>query len=410
MRTLLTLNRRNKYGYILQSRTNYSRSFIRGMMQGLYLSHAHTLYTVPITVTDVMGSTTRQVDSDSYNFAAPQAWPKTNMVIAAPPGGGQVLMDGGSLPSASTWYLTDWSKRTTLGENVGIVIGRGNAAAATTDTRLSDRIGHGRGQSAIAGPVSMDSFLLESNNTFQGDTDNGLIGMIYTPRRQLDMTAIKFKVFRSNSPGNVTVRVYGIKQRDVSFVANDSTIIAESNPVNANLWTNSPPGAMEQFDFASPVRLEPGFRYAIAIYPSRASANNYVNIRYQTGSQNINSRYFYSFTLGTQLTIHSDYAITFDIIGGAGATMEYGGMDIYGLTIVNPNGQFSLRRIFNNLSGEPITVQEAGIYIPLSRYWPEAGGYSVDNFIICAARDVFAPIVVNDSENLELIYTPSITV
>ena len=49
-----------------------------------------------------------------------------------------------------------------------------------------------------------------------------------------------------------------------------------------------------------------------------------------------------------------------------------------------------------NNSGNAITVQESGIYLPVTRYWLSLTNYDYNNFIVCAAHDVFAGITVNN--------------
>ena len=62
-----------------------------------------------------------------------------------------------------------------------------------------------------------------------------------------------------------------------------------------------------------------------------------------------------------------------------------------------------------NNSGLAITVQESGIYLPVTRYILNLSVYDYNNFIVCAAHDVFAGITVNNGESLEIDYTPAST-
>jgi hypothetical protein len=102
--------------------------------------------------------------------------------------------------------------------------------------------------------------------------------------------------------------------------------------------------------------------------------------------------------------------------GSALAEMEYGGCGMYGKAIANPNGEFSIARLFRNSSGEAIAVHEVGLYAAVTRYvYREYNTVYTrkvgDSWAACAARDVVAPAVnVADGETLEVVYTPQITV
>jgi len=99
----------------------------------------------------------------------------------------------------------------------------------------------------------------------------------------------------------------------------------------------------------------------------------------------------------------SDDALGTKILHGEGAgTLLYGGTELYGLTFVNPNGQFTIRRYFTNVLGGNIDVTEVGIYSPA------AVGTSC--YLFCIARDVFAPVTVANTELLRVTYVVQITV
>lgn len=100
------------------------------------------------------------------------------------------------------------------------------------------------------------------------------------------------------------------------------------------------------------------------------------------------------FALGTQIA-H----------GEAAGELLYGGNECITIAFVNPNGQFTVRRYFTNVSGGDVTIEEVGIY---------ANGASQTIpaiYQFCIARDVVAPAeVVADTEILEVTYTVQITV
>jgi hypothetical protein len=93
--------------------------------------------------------------------------------------------------------------------------------------------------------------------------------------------------------------------------------------------------------------------------------------------------------------------------GEAAGQLLYGGVELYGLTFADPNGQFTIRRYFTNVLGGVISIQEVGIYGAGIRSLA-SDQYS---YAFCIARDVVAPAVdVNNGEILRVTYVPQITV
>jgi len=108
---------------------------------------------------------------------------------------------------------------------------------------------------------------------------------------------------------------------------------------------------------------------------------------------------------GSTAPTPTDYALETRVAHGEGADqLEYGGTEFYGLTFVNPNGEFTLRRYFTNVSGGTITIREVGIYA-LGMTAPAAGAYA-----FCIARDVIVALDVLNNEILRVTYVPQITV
>jgi hypothetical protein len=92
--------------------------------------------------------------------------------------------------------------------------------------------------------------------------------------------------------------------------------------------------------------------------------------------------------------------------GEAAGNLLYAGMEIYGLAIANPNGEFKLRRFFSNVSGGDITIQEVGIYSYGSQGY---SGYEV--YTYCIARDVVSPgVLISNGQLLAVTYTVQIAV
>jgi hypothetical protein len=114
--------------------------------------------------------------------------------------------------------------------------------------------------------------------------------------------------------------------------------------------------------------------------------------------------------IGTGVTAVSptDTSLVNRITHGRGVgQMEYGGSEIVNLALANPNGSIDLRRYFTNLNGNPITVNECGIYAAGCHPSSPLGASSA----FCIARDLVSPgVIVANTEILRVIYTLQITV
>jgi len=111
---------------------------------------------------------------------------------------------------------------------------------------------------------------------------------------------------------------------------------------------------------------------------------------------------------GTNAVTPTDTALQTRIAHGKTAgLLEYGGCELVGISIVNPNGEFTIRRYFTNNSGGSITVNEVGMHAAGS--WGHyLNGYS-NLFLI--ARDLVSPgVAVANTEILRVTYVPQITV
>jgi hypothetical protein len=407
IRTLLETKHFSKEGRLLpDSYKGWSRSFTKHFIECLYLPHANILTGAPYAVADVIGAASRPVDSDS-NTPTTKNCPKGNMQLAGPCGQGIVVLPMGDIYTGGSGGF--FPGEVMPGHAIGIQIGRSNTAVTPLDAFLNDRIAHG--VHAAVGASVIDSFAGADNGDYNFASTGGYVGIIYRPIRSHSMADIQLKCWKTGSPGNVTVVVTGIENYLVSAPCANATVLATSNIVNANAWGGTP-GALVTFTFASPPVLHAGWTYFIAITPSQASGGNSVNIR--TSTTVLLSRVMVATSvtpIGPGVSLSSSgQTPLFQIDGTAGNEMEYGATDLYGYTVANPNASFTLRRIFMNNSGNSITVQECGIYLPVTRYWTGSNTFDYSNFIVCAAHDTFAGIAVNNGESLEIDYTPSITV
>jgi len=163
--------------------------------------------------------------------------------------------------------------------------------------------------------------------------------------------------------------------------ANNRTMGTLSGSPKPNLMVGSPGGSVQQILAAK------WNGYSINYYTPLSGQNNGIIV----GSNN------------TAVTTGDNALNTRINHGVAAGELLYGGTEIFGLTFANPNGSFTIRRFFENVSGGDVTVQECGIYCP---GW-NAAEYT---YQFCIARDITGAIVVATTEILEVTYTVQITV
>jgi hypothetical protein len=187
------------------------------------------------------------------------------------------------------------------------------------------------------------------------------------------------------------------EQPSRSWLAGLLRLLYTARNIATNAW-NDP---VQRYEIATLTIASPGGGGSIVVQ----HGHNSYTCRDHINSENI------GIVIGTGVgaVAPANYALGTQIAHGRGAgQMEYGGCDVAGLIIAHPNGQFTIRRFFENNSGGGITVQEVGIY---------AGGTdgpgvadAVHSWAFCIARDLTGGVAVLDTELLEATYTVQITV
>ena len=409
IRTMLEIKHYSREGKLMRdSFKEWSHSYTRRFIEALYLSHARILTATPYTTSDVMGSISRAVDSDSYSAAG---LIKSNMRVVGPSGYAGVPLFGGSQSSYSSGYFPYYDLSSIgAGHQIGIVIGRDDTAVTPLDSALADRIHHGTGATVVSGTV--ESYTADLYDTAYSSATYPW-GILIIPKRSFTLTDIKWKMWRTGSPGDITCYVTGVQGS--YYLYPDATVLATSTAVSANAWGTTTPGTWYTWNFPTPLKMLAGHYYWVVFNPTRINSSNYINWRYTNVLPKGRVQGAFQQATwpspATQISSQAASCPVYDLIGTMKAEMEHGGTDVYGLSVSNPTASFILRRIFMNNSSESITVKEAGIYFPLTRYQSNSSQtYDYNNFIVCAARDTFAGIAVANGESIEVTYTPQITV
>ncbi len=314
-------------------------------------------------------------------------------------------------------------------ELLGIQVGIDNTAVTPTERRLYRKIGHGRSAPDIADQT-------QESYTTGDDTDGNLYGtlarcQLFVPQKTYVIRKAALKLWKSGgAPPDLTVSIRGgwignggstadLRFPNLAYAPNlcSATILAAS-------IGGASPGSLVEADFTggSPVTLLAGRPYFIAAIPTGGDAANKLLWRYDnTTPLNYDSMWVDASTSGiwgygtsgdsgATFSISNNLAHLFRISGRSDGEFEIGSCDGRGLTISNPNGEFTLQRTFMNNCGSSITVQEVGLTALANGYIAATDSYERYHPVL-VARDVVAPgIAVAHGEILIVSYVPQITV
>ncbi|MBA7589945.1 hypothetical protein ES708_32044 [subsurface metagenome] len=322
-------------------------------------------------------------------------------MIGAPPGSCGIYCPFGAEDDPDR-FTPD--KATIIGAKIGIQVGRGDTAVTPTDTKLENRVVHGR-QGIDGAPVLYTSYIT-------GDDEDGHHGIYPTYQEaqsfqvsvSLHASSVKLKVFRTGTPGNMTV---AIQKADAA--GKPDGVDLGTKDVDCDAIAAASPGEWVTWTFAASIALDPWITYCIVVRGG-VDYNNELNWR-NDGSSPTYGRgsLLYSSNAGVTWSAPSttdDYM--FEVWGQVEAgdlPLEYGGCELIGIAFSDPNGEFTIRRYFTNNSGGLITVEEVGIHAVGTK-----GSYPYGAWPFLIARDLTGGIAVADTEILRATYVPQITV
>ncbi|MBA7645512.1 hypothetical protein ES703_53270 [subsurface metagenome] len=391
----LILERLDKEGRLLERREQQSRSFTKGFLELLYMAHVHIADSSPYTMTDIDGYA-RDVDHETRSENRDS---KANIKIGATPGDSGMYCCPG-MPAGSTSLPPHTT--TIKGQFIGTQVGRGTTAVTPTDTKMEDRIFHG--SHGIDGAPVLYTYYITGDNE---DGHHGIYpdyqeGQSFKVDKALHITSVKLKVFRTGSPGLMTV---AIQKGDVD--GKPDGVDLGTKDVDCDAIAAASPGEWVTWTFAASIALEPWITYCIVVRGG-VDYNNELNWRNDGSSPTYKrGNLLYSSDAGASWSTHGDDYM-FEVWGqveAGSAPLEYGGCELIGLTFSDPNGEFTIRRYFTNHSGGSITVNEVGMHSVATDYgykWAWA-------FLI--AHDIVSPgVAVADTELLRATYVPQITV
>ena len=392
LKTELLISRFDGQKRLIESRRQLSRSWVKGLIAGLYLPIAHILYSAPYVYPDVLGSAASLSSESSRQF-----------LVNSPPGGSDVL---GSEDNVSTSAGSQIPS-----ELIGIQLGADSTPVTPTDTRLGGRIWHGNfapdaisaKRAELAGPDDTSS----TRSIYGASYWNSIAFAVDKP---MCIDAVKFIAFRNGNPSTLTV---SIQEGTLADWTKPSGTDLCSGTIDANGFSTTPGSQQAVSIIGCPV-LVPGRYYHAVFKASGGNSTNYVMLR-------LNSAYVYTiagrstgahyYTSNGGSSWSNDSIAPVEIWGTIpSGGLIYGGCEVHSEVYANPNAQFSIIRRFTNKCGANVTVRECGIYAQFSQYYTGTPP-TIACFAICVARDVIAPdIVLANGEILEVEYIPRITV
>lgn len=394
----LILERLDREGRLLEKREQMSRSFVKNFIGLLYIAHAQIPSASPYSMTDIDG-VAQDIDTSSHSFSH---YSKGNLKIGSCGGAGGVNVPAPYDPSYAR-FRPDIS--TLPGDKIGIQVGRGTTEVTPTDTKLENRIYHG-GHGIDASPVLYTCYNVgddeDGHHAIYPDYQEGQSFQVHMP---LHLTSVKLRVFRTGSPGNMTV---AIQKGDAD--GEPDGVDLGTKDVNCDAISAASPGEWVTWTFAASIAVEPWTTYCIVVRGG-VNSSNCLNWR-NDGSLPTYERgmLLYSSNGGSSWSSSSADDYMFEVWGQVESgeeQLEYGGCELLNITFSDPNGEFTIRRYFTNASGSSITVNEVGIYGGGTQFPSNYGAA----FAFLIARDIVTPgVAVADGEILRVTYVPQITV
>jgi len=373
----LTIERFNRKRKLVEVRTQPSRSFVRGFLGMLYVAHAHLSKTEPYAQNDILGNS-RQMDVDERGVP----------LLVAAPGGWTNFMNA-----------TDYDELTHIAADlIGIQVGEGTTPPTPTDYALEGRIPHtehipevvdSRGEYYLQ-QVTPGEYEIYGSRWYATE---------FTCLWPHQLHRVRLRMYREGLPGTVTV---GIR-------TDRSGADLVTATIDGDALTEDPAGEWRDFDFGTHPQLNFLGKYNIVIRATGGDASNSIHLIMDQDEVYGGGNGYYSSSSGGSWSSHSGSGYAWiTLFEEFGRNLErgilYSGCEVYGLSFSHPNGQFSIRRYFQNASGSSWTVNEVGIYAMGTHSSSECWSFMI-------ARDLVSPgIAVPDGQLLRVTYVPQITV
>jgi len=373
--TKLMLERLDRERRIVERRGQVSKSFVKQFFGLLYTAHANIPYGSPYSMTDILGQA-RNVDVRYQGVP---------LLIAAPPGDTNLV--------GYTYYD---NMVHIAGNQVGIQVGTGTASPTPTDYALTSRIPHSSHVPEVSN--TRGEFYLQQVTA--GEIECYGTYWYCAAFKCLwphELWRVRLKMYREGLPGTVTI---GIRTDRAGADIVTATL-------DGNALTTDPAGQWVDIDFATHPQLNFLTEYNIVMRAPGGNSTNSVHVICDAAKTYGGGYVYYSSNSGASWSYYAsaNYMFLFEEWGrDVSKGLEYGGCEVLMPIFAAPNGQFTIRRFFTNVSGGSWTINEVGIYALGTHYSSECWSFLI-------ARDVVSPgVTLLNGELLRATYVPQITV
>lgn len=398
---------------ILDTRIQPMRSFTKGLIENMYLHHAHLLTGTAYSGGSDVDRAARRTFLFTPGTGA-RSWSNQSSITAP----------GGLTPVYHTLTPTLNSMPAYVilsGCDIGIQVGTDNTAVTPTNQRMSRRIGHGIRQ-ADAGDATFESCEINDDSQTTMDSVGDWCAQPFIPRRDFRCSSAELKLYKAGAPGALTVELVGVNYSMATFFTVPHPTVLATGTIAEAAINGASPGAFATVNFGTAVDLYAGHMYYLQARAPGSSVGNSVNWRFDTAGALYDHAPYPRTIVGTMThsltSVNSgvawshtdDKTYMFKLIGRSIGEFLYGSCDLSNMVIADPNASFDLTRMFRNSSGAAISVAEVGITSLM--FEPSVVGVEVNNIHPqLIARDVVAPpVAVANGELLLVTYTPAIMV
>ncbi len=407
LKTRLVLDRLSENGGLLERRDQPARSFLKRFIELLYIQHAEIPDGAPYWL--------RTIDSIDFigMITCSSRYHNNNLRVGSLPGGASLYMGIDA-------YNDIAQAQTVPCSSLGLVVGNGTGAVTPTDERMGRVFGHGK-RASDASPVIVES--CTTGDDLDSDVyGNYWVGQAIVPRLSHRITSVRVKIWRTGNPGDLTVRIRGATQGEYygggTRRPGSGADLATGTITQASIPTSSP-GSFVECTFATPADLYMGRLYFIILTHAGGDTSNHTHWRQDQAGPSyeraVMTRYgsfiANSYNGGSTWNPSDDKAYMFEEYGQSPGEFEMGGTELAEMNISDPTAQFTIRRLFANNCGQPLTVNEAGLTAFMGKVYNSSGYYYSSGDLFLIARDLVSPaIAVNNGEILRVSYVPQITV
>lgn len=144
-------------------------------------------------------------------------------------------------------------------------------------------------------------------------TTSIFIAQTFTASSNYDIVSVKLKLFKTGSPGNITIELQGVT------ASKPNNVTLASGTTNGDTLTADSGGEWRTITFETPYSIVNGNEYAIVIKPTGGDVDNATNWRADWIDPGYgNGAYCYTINGGTSWTRSTDWDLMFETYSASG--------------------------------------------------------------------------------------------